>query len=168
VRTDTTNDLIDARLRAGGAVHFTISTWSMFPTLAPGDQVIAQRAPTVDLYPGDILLIQVGGMWLAHRLIGRRVADGRALFITKGDNALEADQVWQAAQLSGIVTAVRRNGRVLSLRSRRARWTSAALAFLSRAQVFLRRLRPHLARRIALKASRILLRIGARLVRWMM
>lgn len=165
--TDITNDLIDARLRTGGAVHFTIPTWSMYPTLAPGDHVVVQESRVDELRPGDIVLARVGGIWLAHRLIGRRVVNGNTLYITKGDNALEADQAWQAAQLSGMIVEVQRNGRKGNLLSRRARWTGASLARLARVQMPLQRIRPRFARRVALKASRILLRTSAWLARWM-
>lgn len=159
------NELVDARLHMGSAVQFTIPTESMFPTLAPGDQVIVRRMCAQDLRLGDMVLIQAGGMWLAHRLIGQRVVNGNTLFITKGDNCVQHDPPWQAAQLVGIVAAVQHNGREVSLVSRRARNVGAILARLSRAQLFLSHVRFDLARRAVLKASRILLRVGASLAR---
>ncbi len=91
------NELIDARLHMGSAVQFTIPTGSMFPTLAPGDQVIVRRMCAQDLRLGDIVLIQAGGVWLAHRLIGRRVTESNIFFVTKGDNCVQHDPLWHAA-----------------------------------------------------------------------
>lgn len=163
---DAANDLIDARLRAGGAIHFTVPTWSMAPTLTPGDRVIVQAARADELRVGDIVLVKAGAVWLAHRLIGRQSIDGARLLVTKGDNCATPDEAWQAARLGGVVTAVQRDGREIGLTSRRARWSGAMLARLSCAQASLQRIPFAWARRIALKASRILLRLSASLARW--
>lgn len=164
---NTANELIDTRLHMGGTVQFTIPTWSMFPTLSPGDQVIVRRVHADDMRLGEIVLLQAGGVWLAHRLIGRHSANGSPLLITKGDNCVQPDLPWQAAQLSGIVTAVQYNGREVSLVSPRARLISTLLARLSRAQLFLTHVHPGLARRVVLKASRLLFYVGVSLVRGM-
>ena len=165
---DVASDLVDARLRAGNAIRFTVPTGSMYPTLAPGDQVIVRAARAADLRPGDIVVVKAGdgarAAWVAHRLIARRAAS----LVTKGDNCAAADAPWTEAQLVGSVIAVRRqqSQRLTDFSSRRARSVGAFLAWLSRGQGFVHASLRGLPQRIALKASRILLRGSASAARF--
>ena len=171
----TTTELIDAHLREGSAIRFTVPTWSMYPSLAPGDGVIVRGARAAELRLGDIVVVKIGEpldgtrtAWLAHRLIARRVVDGAVSLVTKGDNCAVADAPWTEAQLCGSVVAVQRQGATqpASLLSRRARWAGMMLALLSRGQWFVRRTFRGLVQRLTLKVSRALFRVGARAARW--
>jgi signal peptidase I len=168
---NVTDELIDARLRAGDVVRFTITTASMRPMLAPGDQVSVRRARAAELRVGDIVIVKpnANAAWLAHRLIARRVAEDGVRFVTKGDNCAAPDPLWTESQLCGIVTAVwRHSARApTDLRSARAQWLGVLLALVSRVQARAFALPPGLLRRVVLKTSRMLVYGGARLVRWM-
>ncbi|MCI0476261.1 MAG: signal peptidase I, partial [Anaerolineales bacterium] len=87
------DELIDARLQTGDAVRFTIPTWSMYPALAPGDQVIVRRARVADLRVGDVVIVKgdASAVWVAHRLIARHFVEGTWRLVTKGDNCATAD-----------------------------------------------------------------------------
>jgi len=163
---NVTDELIDARLRAGDVVRFTITTASMQPTLAPGDQVSVRRARATELRAGDIVIIKLNAdaARLAHRLIARRVAEDGVRFVTKGDNCAAPDPLWTESQLCGIVTAVwRQDARApTDLRSTRARWLGMLLACVSRVQARAFALPPGGLRRAALKASWILMQSSAR------
>ena len=188
---ETTDELIGARLRMGNVVRFTVPTWSMYPALAPGDQVIVRGISAAELRLGDIVIMSAGqarngtmATWLVHRLIERRAVNGSACLVTKGDNSCAADAPWTEAHLVGSVVAVQRERAAppVDFTSRRARGVNALLARCSRGQWFLQRaLREpcperksalsmakggRVARRIALKASRILLRAGGVAARW--
>ena len=188
---DTADELIDARLRMGNVVRFTVPTRSMYPALAPGDQVIVRGISAAEVRVGDIVVMFAGQArdgtattWLAHRLIERRAANGSACLVTKGDNGDVADAPWTEAQLVGSVVAVQRERAAspVDFTSRRARGVNALLARLSRGQWFVQRtLRERCparksalsmsqgrraARGIAVRASRILFRAGGVAARW--
>jgi signal peptidase I len=168
---NVTDELIDARLRAGDVVRFTITTASMRPMLAPGDQVSVRRARAAELRAGDIVIVKLNAdaARLAHRLIARRVAEDGVRFVTKGDNCAAPDPLWTESQLCGIVTAVwRQDARApTDLRSTRARWLGIFVAFVSRVQACAFALPLGELRRAALKASRILMRGSAWIARKM-
>ncbi len=163
---NVTDALVGARLQAGETVRFAVPTASMLPTLAPGDHVIVRRTRADELEPGDIVVVRSEGAvpaWIVHRLIARRIVDGGARFVTQGDNCAAPDLVWTESRLCGMVIAAQRPNAALpiDLRSRRARVVGAWLALLSRVQGNAHALPRGLARRGALKASRVLRRASA-------
>jgi signal peptidase I len=159
--------MINARLRVGSTIRFAVSTQSMLPTLAPGDCVIVRGASAAQARVGEIVLIKTDAAWLAHRLIEQRRADEGTLLVTKGDNCPDADGLWSAGRLYGIITMVERDGQRLNLISRRARGMNVLLAHLSRRQWQLSRARPFPLQRAAIQVCSILLSGGARMVQWM-
>jgi len=183
-------ELVTARLHSS-EVCFIIQTDSMLPALAPGDRIIVRGTSAAELRLGDIVIMSAGQArngtvttWLAHRLIERRAANGSACLVTKGDNSYVADAPWTEAQLVGSVVAVQREraAQPVDFTSRRARGVNALLARFSCGQWFVQRTwrEPcperksalsmskgrRVARRIALKASRILFRAGGVAARW--
>jgi hypothetical protein len=158
--------LVEERLDAGRAVRFTIPTASMWPTLAPGDRVLARGAQVDELRVGDIIIGKWGEDWRAHRLIERRRETGQMLFVTQGDNCGAADPAWPASQLVGVVASIRRGEREVNLQSGWARRLGAGLAFLLRRQNVAQRAPGKLPRRAALKGLRVCVRAGAWLARW--
>lgn len=169
---EATGELIDARLRNGDTVRFTIPTASMSPLLAPGDRVSVRRARSDELRVGDVVIVKREGSaaWLAHRLIARRRANGRAEFVTKGDHCAAADPVWTETQLCGIVIAVWRAAAraPTDWRTRRARWIGALLACISRSQARAGALPAGWRRRVMLRVNRVLMQSGAHLARWVL
>lgn len=147
------NELVESHLRAGQAIRFEVPTTSMVPTLSPGDKTIVRRANPEALRLGDIVVQKAGGVWRAHRLIGRRYDGGALFFITKGDCCPNADEAWSAAQLTGVVETVERAGRRYDVRSSRVRWVGALVARLSRAQWLATRAPCGFLRRVSIKAS---------------
>ncbi|HKP88146.1 MAG TPA: S24/S26 family peptidase [Blastocatellia bacterium] len=160
----TTQALVYEHLRAGKTTSFVVSTSSMWPTLAPGDKVFIRAVRAGELRLGDIVIRSLAGAWIAHRLIGRAAPGNEHHLFTKGDNALSADDLWQAAQLVGAVVAVERAGqRKKSVSPARARWGGVAVALLSRGQLSANRISPRIFRRVAVKGLRVCLRIAVRI-----
>ena len=151
------NALIEERLHAGGEVRFTIASASMWPTLAPGDEVRVRGAAGGEARPGDIVFWRAGEVWLAHRLIARSGSGAAAQLITKGDNSPRPDPAWPAGRLCGVVAGARRGGQEW----RPARWPAVVLAGLSRAQAAVWRPQPGPLRRAAVKSVGLALRAGA-------
>ena len=126
------NDLIGTQLRAGNAVQFSITTRSMLPSLAPGDQIRARGIRANEPRPGDIVMIRSEPHWLAHRLIATCVVNTEIRFVTQGDNCTESDSLWSPEQICGIITNVKRQNREYCLESKRARRRGALIAQLLR------------------------------------
>jgi signal peptidase I len=160
VLTDATNALIDASLRAGQAIRFTITTPSMIPTLRPGDQVIVRGTRPEELRLGDIVLVQSGESRMAHRLIGWCNVDGAKCLVTKGDNSWVADLACSPTDFCGIIIMVQRGKRRVNLRSGWARGVNRWLAMLSRGEKIVYHPQPGLFRRSVLKGMRVSLRAG--------
>lgn len=159
------NELIDERLQANAAIHFTVPTASMYPMLIPGEQIVVRGISADQLQLGDIVLVKSQDTWLTHRFIGRIKRDAKLLYITKGDNHLVRDTLWTAEQLRGIVIAIQRPERTLTLKSNRMLVLNWLLANLSKVQWLINRIPESIFRRIGLKFSRAGLDAGARLAR---
>ncbi|CAG0955057.1 signal peptidase I [Anaerolineae bacterium] len=155
VFANATNELIDEHLQAGHRVRFVITTTSMLPMLAPGDQVIVAPTTPEQLRVGDIIVWRASGTWLAHRFIERRTAD--AWIITKGDNHPFADSPQPAIYARGVVVALQNDTRQTNLVSTRVRWLSRWIASWSRRQAAWVKSEPNLAQRIASKICRVLI-----------
>jgi hypothetical protein len=158
--------LVESSLRAGREIRFTITTSSMWPALARGDEIVVRTAGPEALRPGDIAFLKSGKIWLAHRLIGVRGEGAGAVVLTKADNYPQGDLAHPSSQLYGRVVAVARAGREASLDSARARWLGGVLARLSGAQASLWRKQPGPLRRVALKGLGRVVRWGARAGRY--
>ncbi len=74
-------------LREGRTVELPATGWSMRPLIAPGGVVRVAPASIDDVRPGDIVVVDLGGELVCHRL--RYVACGRV--VTRGDNTLDDD-----------------------------------------------------------------------------
>ncbi len=165
--TQTTNDLIDERLRAGTSITFTIPTTSMLPTLAPGDQVLVRVVHDSllrDWRIGDILLLQTRGVWVAHRLVERGTS-----MRTKGDYAACADPELDRTQVRGVVIGVRRrNGNTIDYLTRRARRVNAFIARCSRGQARFAATPTGIGWRIVRRLVRAAIWSIAQIARWIM
>jgi len=157
-------NLVTNHIHAGHTVCLTISGDSMAPALPPGSRVVIAAAAPGDLRLGDVVVVRFGQAWVIHRLVGRRWAGAVPFLFTKGDNAPCMDMAWPVWQLQGLVIAMDRGGRAVSLLSRRARWLGRLLAYLSRSQVWARASPlPDPLRWVMIKVLRLALRAAARL-----
>jgi len=134
----------------------------MRPALAPGDKVLVRAALPGELRPGDIVVRKVATARIAHRLIGSYTSGNEIYLITKGDNALKADDAWQATQLVGKAIAIERAGHKKPAHFARAIRRAFVIAFLSRCQLSVNRIEPKILRRIFVR----ILRAGLRVAIW--
>jgi hypothetical protein len=115
-RLSAVEDLVDQALKRKGRVLFTITTASMEPAIAPGDQVeirtLGSRGPCV----GDIALFRDPVLGLVvHRVLWRWRPVGRATKVfTKGDAALHLDRGLGAGEILGRVERIVRGGEELA------------------------------------------------------
>ncbi len=107
-------ELLEQELRNQRHVHMMVSTDSMLPALVPGDQV--EFAPLLErsLRPGEIVLIKLGGEWVAHRLLKA----SREHVLTCGDRAVRADPPLSLDQVLGRAVCIQREGQLIRLDKR--------------------------------------------------
>jgi len=74
-------------LREGHTVEVPLGGSSMRPLFAPGDTLRIRPARAADLRPGDVIIVDLGGQLLCHRLV--YVAGDH--FVSRGDDAPEHD-----------------------------------------------------------------------------
>jgi len=105
-------DLVREQAARGTPFRFRVTTGSMAPLVQPGDELVIRAATPETLRPGDLVLFDAGGLFVAHRL---RVVlpDGRLL--TQGDRNIAADRPWPGSALIGVAVAVARGEQVLDL-----------------------------------------------------
>ena len=65
-----------------------IATGSMSPALMPGDLIITRQTDVTSLAPGDIIVYDVAGRQICHRIIS---ISQNSIMITKGDANTTAD-----------------------------------------------------------------------------
>lgn len=75
-------------LRISGYQALYIATGSMSPVLVPGDLIITRQTDVTSLAPGDIIVYDVAGRQICHRIIS---ISQNGIMITKGDANTTAD-----------------------------------------------------------------------------
>jgi hypothetical protein len=101
--------LIADLLRSGLGVRFRATGTSMFPTIVPGENVVAEPVRAADLRTGDVVLFMIEGRLRAHRLVGIE-SDSRssAKFVMRGDNLDLCDLPVDASAILGKLVCVER------------------------------------------------------------
>lgn len=90
-------------LRAGEPLELVVATGSMAPAIRPGDRVRVVETGSSRLRPGQVLLLDMAGAYVIHRLIWRE----RRLW-TRGDAAPHFDAPLRPDAAIGRVIAVAR------------------------------------------------------------
>jgi signal peptidase I len=105
-------DLLDA----GRQVRFNPSGTSMGPFIRQGDVVTVRPCSLSDLAFGDIVLFSAGReMYRVHRIVERFQADGRSLFVTRGDACQDTDSPISPEDILGKVSVVTKGRWTLDL-----------------------------------------------------
>lgn len=128
---------IEALLASGESVQFAPQGWSMYPLIVYGrDQVIVAPADGHKLRRGDVALYRRDGSVLVLHRVWRVSADG-IWFV--GDNQKAVEGPLRPDQVRGVMTAVLRKGKYISV-------TDASYRFLSGLWLLARPLRPVLSK----------------------
>ncbi len=90
-------------LRTGEPLELVVATGSMAPVIRPGDQIRVVGVTLRDLHRGDILLLDTGGVFIAHRLLWR----DRRLW-TRGDASNRFDPAIRPEAVVGKVVSIGR------------------------------------------------------------
>jgi signal peptidase I len=105
-------DLVADVVRTTGSVNLKVTGQSMLPAILPGDLLTVRREPPQSLQPGQVVLFQRDQKLTAHRIV--RVAGEE--IVTRGDSVPTSDLPVPLSDVLGLVIAIQRNGRPVSLR----------------------------------------------------
>jgi signal peptidase I len=93
---------------AGKQNLIPVSGRSMLPVLQEGDFLLVDHT-LQNVKPGHILVYRRGEDLIAHRIYRiQSSSDGRPIFLTKGDNSIQADKPVMNSEIIGTATAVYR------------------------------------------------------------
>ena len=123
--------VIDEALTAGTVVRFRAEGTSMHPTIRDGEAITIAPVPPDDVVRGDLLLCRQDRRVIAHRVVGITTRDATRVFELRGDAKAACDAPIRADAVVGLVIAVHRNGRVVTLCGRAARLRHQARAVAS-------------------------------------
>ncbi len=97
-------ELSDILLRHG-TFRFRVGSWSMYPALRKGDQLMVEPASPAQLQVGDLLLFHHHGQLICHRLLSLENVGPGARIVTKGDATTGPGEVLEPGQILGRVVA---------------------------------------------------------------
>lgn len=120
----------DQLLSSGVLVRFRLDGVSMFPFLRAGDVAQVMKTPFNELKPGEIIVFEQEGRWLAHRLVKIVFTNKVRSIIAQGDSVLRPDKLIGEGNYLGTLKTVERNGRVRSLESSYSRFYASLMVFL--------------------------------------
>ncbi len=95
---------IDQLLNEGKTVQVPVYGMSMFPILLPRDKVQIQKCSLEALKIGQVLVFEINGQWIAHRLTSKDAATGQ--LFTKGDGLPYTDTPVTIETTKGVLTKV--------------------------------------------------------------
>jgi hypothetical protein len=149
--SDRLQAVLELWRQTGKRTEIPVVGGSMYPILRPGWRLVLDHASGRQRF-GSIIVFRQGSLLVAHRVVGHRRQEG---YRTKGDALLHFDRrLVEPDQVLGRVTAVRVNGREISLTGGFRSAASAGLAAYSRMVGELNRLaRP--MRRLTSHAGRL-------------
>ena len=82
-----------------------VTTGSMEPLVKPGEKILIKKVQPQSLAFGDIVIFEVHDLFVAHRVMKKRVSNGRMFFLQKGDKgdrAMEIPEDWVIGKVVAI------------------------------------------------------------------
>ena len=132
-RSELKRQLFLEILNSSGEAKLAVTGASMLPSIWPGDVLEVHRQALSEISPGDVVLCERQGGFLAHRVVGKVAGPKGTLLITRGDALRAPDEPVSTEELVGGVTAILRRGR--RLEPRLTRWRRAASWLFSRSDL---------------------------------
>jgi len=96
--------LLEEMLQQGKTVKIALSGLSMFPFLMHGDIVQVVSVKNKKPKKGDIVVFELNGKWIAHRLIKHNLK--KNLYYTRGDSRTTKDSPQPPENIKGIVVNI--------------------------------------------------------------
>jgi signal peptidase I len=112
-------------LNQGCCVRFRPGGQSMHPAIKDGEAVLVEPVKPAEVHKGDVILYRFERGVIAHRVKRIKRSDSGTFFITQGDSSFTEDAPVPQADLLGRVVSVERDGKLIAIAGRRARWRRA-------------------------------------------
>jgi len=108
-----------------GSFEFKGVSWCMFPVIKKGDVLKVEHAGARDMKVGDIPAYKSGDKLFAHRVVGKKVIEGKQYIITRPDGSgniadPERGEKVPDDEILGRIKEVRRGRKILSTERRKA------------------------------------------------
>lgn len=117
-------------LREGGEVSFVTAGVSMLPLLRNRMDTAFLHKPMRKIRRGDVLFYQRdNGKYVLHRVVGKR----KNGYILRGDNQREKEYGIRDDQVLAVLTAIRRDDKLIPMRSA---WNRMYVLFLPMIRLF--------------------------------
>lgn len=124
---ENVDELLEELFRGTKRQWTRVISGSLSPTIQPDDRVLIEHVEPKQVRLGDVIVFRTHDRWTAHRVLGKRLYQGKLAFLEKGDLESSLGLV-SAGRVLGRVSAVERDGRVLNLLSGPSRAVQLALA----------------------------------------
>lgn len=116
------------------SVRFRVSGRSMEPFILFNDQVAINKISGDRLYPGDIILFELGNTYCTHRYIKQVKNNSKILYITKGDGFKAFDSPISEDRIIGKVKTIEREKLQIDLTERKYQVLNRVLGIFFRVQ----------------------------------
>lgn len=110
-RSELKGELFLEVLKTRGKAKLAVTGASMLPSIWPGDILEVRQREMAEISPGDVVLCERQGAFLAHRVVKKQGGPERPLLITRGDTLRAPDPPVEPEELLGCVAAVWRGER---------------------------------------------------------
>ena len=131
VREAACTQLLREWVGAREPVWLPLNGRSMAPFLPGGSKILVCKTAVGQIGWGDLLVYEVEGRLVCHRVLGCQVQCGRPLFLMQGDGHWTNESWVGEAQVLGKVSRVERQGRLVDLNTRIRRLQAVSLAVYS-------------------------------------
>lgn len=103
-------------LNTGGSFCFKARGFSMYPFIRDGDIITVQPVNPLALKKGAVAFYRSkSNRLVAHRVISRKIYDGKVMYKMSGDALLHADEQIDSDQVLGQVVGLQRGSKVIRL-----------------------------------------------------
>jgi hypothetical protein len=104
---------------------------SMRPAIYGGEWVVVRRVDAKKIRLGDVVIYQAGNVFVAHRVIRKRVQDSKTYFTVKGDAHLAAEGEIAEEEIVAKVVALQKTDKRIDMDRPRWRLANRAIALCS-------------------------------------
>ncbi|MFH1492650.1 MAG: nucleotidyltransferase family protein [Candidatus Omnitrophota bacterium] len=115
-------DLLYESIKDGRKRSLKVIGSCMHPVIQPGDEVFFGKREKFRF--GDLVVYRQSQGFIVHRFIRKAKVNNKLVFILKADNPSELEEFIGQDEIIGVVTKLRRNGRILIIDTFAGRLTS--------------------------------------------
>ena len=92
-----------------------VTTGSMEPLVKPGEMILIEKVQPRYINFGDIIVFEVHGLFVAHRVIKRYFLDGQLFFLQRGDKGGQVMEIPEDWVIGKVIAIEKINGFLIKL-----------------------------------------------------